>query len=90
MRPIDKNHLVTSYSYPKRGAYYVGPIDVLLKNVVVERKVVNGSIGLVFVRSFLKIVKDRDIKNTPTYILVEYPNSSILDDKKCFPDKTAA
>ena len=42
-----KNHCVKDSSYPKRSAFCVGAVVMLLKNFVVEWKIMNGAIGII-------------------------------------------
>ena len=47
IRISGKNHCVKDSSYPKRSAFFVGAVVMLLKNFHVEWKIMNGAIGII-------------------------------------------
>ena len=82
------NQCVKEISYPKRTELCVGASVMLLKNFIVEWKIMNGSIGIV-----CQIIYDQpqgqtnDIKYLPSYVIIELPSSTIPNNNKCVHDK---
>ena len=79
------NHCVREISYPKRTTLCVGASVMLLRNFIVEWKIMNGSIGVVRQISYHHPDgPTHDPSCLPAYVIVEIPQSIISVDKKYF------
>ena len=90
IRSNGENHCISECSYPSRIAICEGAVVMLLKNFIVELNLMNGSIGVV-----KKIVFDSPngpysgVNKHPSYVIVEFKNVSIPEEKKAFPNYPA-
>ena len=84
------NHCVREISYTKRTAIYDGASFILFRNIIVEWKITSGSTGVV--RQIIYHHPEsstNDPSYLPAYVIVEFPQSIIPADKKCFPDRSS-
>ena len=87
-RVSGKNHCVKDSSYPKRSAFCVDAVVMLLKNFVVEWKIMNGAIGIICDIVFENSNGQREQHNTmPAYVVVEFPNCIIPNENSCFQNQ---
>jgi hypothetical protein len=85
-----KNHMFKESNCPLLMAFCEGAIVMLLENFIVEYGLANGSVGKII--SIVYKEKDgarNDDTILPAYIVVDFPNSKIPEDDKCWADKPA-
>ncbi len=71
-RDDGKNHCVKESSMCGRLAICVGAIVMLLRNFIVEYKLMNGSIGIVKEIVYENKEGPADRNNLPAYVIVEF------------------
>jgi hypothetical protein len=86
-RKCGKNCCLKEKSYPSNAAACVGAPVMLLKNFIVEEwKILNGSIGTVVDVIYDNPLGPREPESMPSYIVVDFKNCSVPEDRKCFDD----
>ena len=81
------NHAVKECSYPKISGLCVGATVMLLKNYVSELGLMNGAVGTVKNVVYKSKEGPREKGSLPSYVIVDFPKSTIPNDDKFFPDK---
>ena len=81
-----KNCCVRETSLPLRVAICKGAVVMLLKNFVVEYKLMNGSIGVVRKIVYRDSAGPSNHLSQPAYVIVEFPSSEIPESDKYFDD----
>ena len=87
IRTNGENHCISECSYPNRIALCIGSVVMLLKNYMVELNLLNGSVGIV--RKIVFSHKDGPKlhkNNLPSYVIVEFKNTTIPEHMKAFPE----
>ena len=92
-RDDGKNHCVKESSMCGRLAICVGAIVMLLRNFIVEYKLMNGSIGVVKQIVYENKEGPADRNNLPAYVIVEFSECEIPEEEnlidgrnsKCVP-----
>ena len=75
-------------SYPRRIAFCVGAVVIILKNYIFEWKIMNGAIGIVCDIVFDNITGQRKQDDAiHVYVVVEFPNYIIPNVNKCFQNQ---
>jgi hypothetical protein len=84
-----KNCCLKEVSYPSQLAIGIGVKVMLLKNFVVEEwHILNGSIGTVV--DIIYEDDDGPIADgypLPLFVVIDFPNSNIPEEHKCFPNR---
>ena len=81
------NHCISELSYPSKIALCEGAVVMLLKNFVVELNLMNGAVGVVRKIVYKETAGPHDnTKPHPAYIIVEFRNVVIPEEKKAFPN----
>ena len=81
------NHCVKESSLPVCLALCIGAKVMLIKNYIVEWKLMNGSVGT-FVDIVYKNAAGPNNENTqPAYVIVDFPYSCIPPQHKIIPNK---
>ena len=73
----NKNHCIKEMSYPAISAFCVGAVVMLLKNVIVEEKLMNGSIGKVIEIAYDNSNGPNIAGALPLYVVVNFPECSL-------------
>ena len=81
-----KSYCVRETSLPLRVAICKGAVVMLLKNFVVEYKLMNGSIGVVRKIVYRDSAGPSNHLSQPAYVIVEFPSSEIPESDKYFDD----
>ena len=81
------NHCISELSYPSRIALCEGAVVMLLRNFVVELNLMNGAVGVVRKIVYKEVDGPHSVNNPhPAYVIVEFRNVDIPEDKKSFPN----
>lgn len=80
------NHALKEVNLPSLSALAVGAMVMLLTNQIVEKKLMNGSIGKVVRIVYRNAEGPRDKNAQPAYVIVDFPDFIINESEKCFPD----
>jgi hypothetical protein len=83
------NHCAKESSLPTRVAICVGSIVMLLRNFVVEYKLMNGSVGTIREIVYKSNNGPDNDNELPSYVIVEFPNSTIPEEDSLIPGKPA-
>jgi hypothetical protein len=84
-----KNCCISESNFPLRLLLCIGAKVMLLYNFIVEYKLMNGSVGIVRDMCFKFPQGDQNSDDETKYVVVEFPDSSIPEDKKLIPGKPA-
>ena len=81
------NHCVKESSLPARLALCIGAKVMLIKNYIVEWKLMNGSVGTVVDIVYENADGPNNENTQPAYVVVDFPYSCIPPQHKIIPNK---
>jgi hypothetical protein len=84
-----KNCCISESNFPLRLLLCTGAKVMLLYNFIVEYKLMNGSVGIVRDMCFKFPQGDQNSDDGTKYVVVEFPDSTIPENKKLIPGKPA-
>ena len=81
------NHCVKESSFPSCLALRINAKVMLIKNYIVEWKIMNGSIGTVVDIVYKNAAGPNNENTQPAYVIVDFPYSCIPPQHKIIPNK---
>ena len=81
------NHCVKELSFPSRLALRINAKVMLIKNYIVEWKVMNGSVGTVIDIVYKDSNGPMKENTLPEYVIVDFPYSCIPSEHKIIPNQ---
>jgi hypothetical protein len=79
-----RNYTMKEVNNPSLSALAVGAIVMLLMNIIIEKKLMNGSMGEVVAIMYSNPEGRRDRAVQPAYLIVNFPDFEINKANKCF------
>ena len=87
IRSTSENYCISECSYLSKVTLCEGASVMLLKNFAVEFKLINDSVGIIRIIVYANAEgPESETKTLPAYVVIEFKNLSIPDDKKPFPN----
>ena len=80
-----QNHAIEECNWPAINALCEGAVVMLLINIIVEEKLMNGSVGTIIAIICANSDGPRERRSLPAYVTVDFPHWETPESKKLLP-----